>query len=62
MSIKTLMCIDSKTCISATCSDATGFALSVTVTLVNAACLSVIHRDMSLSQTEHHGTLLVVKN
>lgn len=58
MSIITQMCIDSKTCISATCSYVTGTAPPVAVTLVNVACLSVIHRNISLSQTEYHGTLL----
>lgn len=52
------MCIDSKTCTSATWSDVTRIALPVAVTLVNVACLSVMHRNMSLSQMKYHGTLL----
>lgn len=35
-----------------------GMALPVAVTLVNVACLSVIHRNTSLSQIQYHGTLL----
>lgn len=52
-------CLDSKTSIktSATCRNMSGIALLVAATLVNAACLSVIQRNMSLSQIQYHGTL-----
>lgn len=56
--IKTLMCLDNKTSTSATCRNVSGIALLVAVMLVKAACLSVIHRNMSLSQIQYHGTLL----
>ena len=58
MSPETQMCIDSEACTSATRSDVTAMALAVAVMLVNVACLSVIHRNMPLSQVKYHGTLL----